>query len=993
MQIRLSVLAARDGAPSARTQVRGRPPVQAADVLVTAPTGTTLGAVAGALAGAVGARSGQRGGRSAGQVLLYAGDQRLDERSVLGHPPLVDGAVLRLDEPDPDHVAGTGSPDSPAELRVVGGPDAGGIHLLLPGQVRVGRSAEADVPLDDPDVSRFHLALDVSADGRVTLADLGSTNGTALDGVPVGAEPCPVPPGAVISLGESALLVTRSGRAGASRRTERRGDADPTGLVPDGQGHLRLAARPAVSPRPVPSGPGGPTSSGTGSSPVAKPPNERAKGLLARGGERLLRGRANAADRSAAGPADPPAAVQRPPGGAAGGGGATPTHGVRLPSARVAASADADRWPDPAELLHTALGPGPRLWERGPDHPDALTLRLGGTGPQAAPVTVDLRATGSLGLTGPRTRLAGLARALVAQLAVLHGPGALELVLVAADPARPVEARSEDWAWLHWLPQLRPTRGQSCRLLTALDAEQALARIGELGASRSSAAGPADGTAAPRAGTFTVLVVDGDPGSPQARAALGTLLAHGQVRGVHVLALAERPELLPPGCGATAAVTGEVGTLLTLERPLPYPLAAHSGQHRAAPDRELVDGIALDAVSAAWAERLARALAPLREPDCTRRPGRGALPDTPRLLDLLGLDLVTPTKLAGRWSELQVGTGLLPAAVVGSDREGPCGLELTDHLLVGGANGSGRTELLRALLASLAVAERPDRLGIVLIEGRPSADPAAGLRPCIELPHVTDYVDGSDESRLLHAAQALLGELDRRERLLQGRSFASWHAERALARLAPPRRPADDYPSGYPVAPEQQGPVGGRLIVDTAPPPHLLVAVDDHDELLLPGRGRAALAAALDAVAVRGPRLGVQLAVATGRPDRSSGTELDEAAHLRIALRTDDARLSSLLIHVDDAAIVPEDRPGRGWIRHTDGGVTALQTARISGRIPRTATLRPTVAPLDWTAMGDPPPRRPVRELGNGPTDLALLASALQRASETLDAAPVAPLL
>ena len=137
----------------------------------------------------------------------------------------------------------------------------------------------------------------------------------------------------------------------------------------------------------------------------------------------------------------------------------------------------------------------------------------------------------------------------------------------------------------------------------------------------------------------------------------------------------------------------------------------------------------------------------------------------------------------------------------------------------------------------------------------------------------------------------------------------------------------------------------------------------------------------------------MQLAVGTARPDRSSGTDLDECAHLRIALRTDDARLSSLLIHVDDAATVPEDRPGRGWIRHTDGGVTALQTARISGRIPRTATLRPTVAPLDWTAMGDPPPRRPVRELGNGPTDLALLASALQRAAETLDAVPVPPLL
>ena len=35
------------------------------------------------------------------------------------------------------------------------------------------------------------------------------------------------------------------------------------------------------------------------------------------------------------------------------------------------------RWPDPAAVLLTALGPGPRLWERAADHPEALAVRLG----------------------------------------------------------------------------------------------------------------------------------------------------------------------------------------------------------------------------------------------------------------------------------------------------------------------------------------------------------------------------------------------------------------------------------------------------------------------------------------------------------------------------------------------------------------------------------------------------------------------------------------
>ena len=940
MQIRLSVCGPSDGSPPPQTHAPGRaaahhPATQTVDVLVTAPAGTTLGAVAGALAGAVGSRTATRGGRTATHVHLFVGDQRLDERTVLGHPPLVDGALLRLDEPDPDHVSDPAA-ESPAELRVVGGPDAGGIHLLQAGLVRVGRSGEADVPVDDPDVSRFHLVLDVSADGRVTVADTGSTNGTTLDGRLVGAEPLTVAPGALIGLGETVLRIAP-------------GRFDRTDLIPDGQGQVQLVPR---IPAPV-SGPRGRTATGTGEGsapePTARPLSSRARGLL------TLRGRI---PRPSA-PVEPVPAT------------ATPTSGVRLPA--LAPSVRSTRWPDPAELLLTALGPGPRLWERTLDHPDALVLRLGNAARPAAPVTLDLRAVGSLGLSGPRARLLGLTRALVAQLAVLHGPSVLELVLVSADPARPDGERGADWSWLHWLPQLRPGRGQPCRLLTALDPEQALARLGELREPGQ------------RAGSATVLVLDGDPGSPAGRELLAQVLAEGPALGVHALCLADHPDLLPRGCGATAAVTGEVSTLLTLERPVAdtHP-AAGVGHHRARQARELIQGIALDAVSAAWAEGLARALAPLREADTTARSGRGALPDAPRLLDLLGLDVVTPAQISGRWTELLVASGSLPTALVGADRDGACGFDLTDHLLIGGAPGSGRTELLRTLLASLSVAERPDRLGVLLIEARPPQDQARGLRPCLELPHVVGHVDGADELRLLQAAQVLLGELERREHLLQGRSFASWHAERALSRLAPPRRAADDYP--------QQRSGAGRLAVDTAPPTRLLVVVDDHDELLLPGRERAALADALDAVAVRGPRLGVHLAVSTGQPDRSSGGDLDESAQLRVALRLDDPRLSSLLIHVEDAAGVAEEHPGRGYVRYPDGRVTGLQGARVSGRIPRTATLRPTVAPLEWPTMGDPPARRPVRELGNGPTDLALLASALQRATETLGA-PLPPAL
>jgi hypothetical protein len=167
------------------------------------------------------------------------------------------------------------------------------------------------------------------------------------------------------------------------------------------------------------------------------------------------------------------------------------------------------------------------------------------------------------------------------------------------------------------------------------------------------------------------------------------------------------------------------------------------------------------------------------------------------------------------------------------------------------------------------------------------------------------------------------------------------------------------------------------------------VVVDDFDALVAPGLGSTGRPAAgsvvraLEAVARDGGPLGVHLVASTGRPERTAGTEADQRSRLRIALRMPDPESAALLVHVEDPAGLDDSVPGRGYLRRPGGGVTPFQAGRVSGRIPRTATLRPTVVPLEWERMGDPPARRQVRELGNGPTDLALLASALQRAAES----------
>ena len=56
-----------------------------------------------------------------------------------------------------------------------------GQSYVIKDALTLGRSPDADVLLDDPYASEFHLRL-VSEDNRLTLHDLGSTNGTYLNG-------------------------------------------------------------------------------------------------------------------------------------------------------------------------------------------------------------------------------------------------------------------------------------------------------------------------------------------------------------------------------------------------------------------------------------------------------------------------------------------------------------------------------------------------------------------------------------------------------------------------------------------------------------------------------------------------------------------------------------------------------------------------------------------------------------------------------------------
>lgn len=151
----------------------------------------------------------------------YVNDQRLE-----GMFPLKSGDTIRLFSPvllfsatvsasDQQRAAETGKLVSPvpptsgsAELLITNGPHEGEtIHLLL-NQVTIGRatnSAQWEICLQDPTVSRPHARLE-RVDDLWQIRDLGSSNGTQVNGERLGDDPRMLQDGDVLCTGNTVAL-------------------------------------------------------------------------------------------------------------------------------------------------------------------------------------------------------------------------------------------------------------------------------------------------------------------------------------------------------------------------------------------------------------------------------------------------------------------------------------------------------------------------------------------------------------------------------------------------------------------------------------------------------------------------------------------------------------------------------------------------------------------------------------------------------------------
>ncbi len=141
------------------------------------------------------------------------------------------------------------------------------------------------------------------------------------------------------------------------------------------------------------------------------------------------------------------------------------------------------------------------------------------------------------------------------------------------------------------------------------------------------------------------------------------------------------------------------------------------------------------------------------------------------------------------------------------------------HILVAGTTGSGKTELMRAILVSLALLNRQSKLQIALIDPK-----RRGFAPLASLPHVLESV-ASEPGAIAALLQKLVAEMERRDR-------------------------------------------------DNICSPHIVVAVDELLDVLAPdGGGRGApkeIEQALTRIAQRGREAGLHLVAGAQKPSSAA---------------------------------------------------------------------------------------------------------------------------
>nr|BFD95164.1 type VII secretion protein EccC [Kitasatospora sp. Xyl93] len=567
------------------------------------------------------------------------------------------------------------------------------------------------------------------------------------------------------------------------------------------------------------------------------------------------------------------------------------------------------RHPEPTEL--GALVGTTRLWERRAAHPDFSDVRIALGAQRLAtplaplatkpvedleplcahalrrfihaygtladqPMAIHLRGFAHLLLRSDDPEAArALVRAVLAQLAVVHGPDELRVAVVTDTERRAA------WEWAKWLPHaLHPTDTDGAgpvRLVAG-----SLGEVEQLLGEEFTGRPGFEPDAVPdRDEPFTVLVLDGPGAHTGSRAALtgyrnavlidlSDSLEWRAARTTLRLRIEEGRLAMVGSDRNRKDVVTELGRPDALPLPATTRLAARLARYRIADGVDAAEPLATDF----------------------------------DLTALLGIPDLHAHDVEALWAQRGIPQRLRVPLGLGPDGR-PVDLDLKEsaqggmgpHGMLIGATGSGKSELLRTLVLALAVTHSSEVLNFVLVDFKGGAT-FLGLDT---LPHTSAVITNlADEAALVDRMRdALHGELVRRQEVLREAGYASL-LDYETARAA-----------------------GTAL----RPLPTLFVVVDEFSELLSAHRDFMELFVMIGRL---GRSLGVHLLLASQRLDEGRMSALESHLSYRIGLRTFSAMESRGVLGVPDAYQLPS-QPGNGFLRSDISTLTRFKAAYVSG--------------------------------------------------------------